>query len=54
MYLQNKLYRMNKSKDEDVASSLMRVLQLRDYFQELGEPITDSKVTICALNAFPP
>jgi len=31
----------------------MRVYQIRDRLQGLGEPITDSKVTICVLNALP-
>lgn len=54
MSLRNKLYRMKKSKDEHVTSFLMRVSQLRDHLQGLGEPITGSEVTICVLNALPP
>ena len=53
MSLRNKLYRMKKSKDEDVASFLMRVSQLRDHLQGLGETITYSNVTICVLNGLP-
>lgn len=53
MSLWNNLYRMKKSKDEDVTYFLMRVSQLRDHMQGLGEPITNSKVIICVLNALP-
>lgn len=35
--LWNKLYRLKKSKDEDMTSFLMRVSQLRDPLQGLGE-----------------
>lgn len=30
MYLRNKLYKMKKSKDEDMACFLMKISQIRD------------------------
>lgn len=54
MLLRNKLYKMKKSKDENLASFLMRVSQLRDHQQGLGEPIANFEVTIYVLNALPP
>ena len=35
--VRTKLYKMNVSKEEGVASYLMRVSQIRDQLQELGE-----------------
>ena len=52
--LRNKLYRMKKSKDEDMASFLMKISQLRNHLQGLGETISDSEMTIFVLNALPP
>lgn len=54
MSLRNKLYKIKKSKDEHMACCLMKMSQIRDKLQGLQETISDSKITICVLNALPP
>ena len=48
--LRTKLFKMKVSKEERVASYLMRVSQIRDQLQELGETMSDPEMTTCVLN----
>jgi len=45
---------MNKLKDEDMTSFLMKISQLMYHLQGLGETTSDLEMTICVLNALPP
>lgn len=49
--LRTKLYKMKVSREEGVASYFMKVSQIRDQLQELGEIILDPKMTTLVLNA---
>ena len=51
--MRTELYKMKVSKEEGVASYLMRVSQLRDQLQELGEIMSDKEMTTVVLNALP-
>ena len=52
--LRNQLYRIRKSKDEDMATYRMKIPQIRDRLQGLGEVVSNSEMTTCVLNALPP
>lgn len=51
--LRNQLYRTRMSNDEYMSTYLMKISQLRDQLQRLGEVIFDSQITTCVLNALP-
>ena len=51
--LRTELYNMKVSKEEGVASYLMRVSQIRGQLQELGEVMFDREMTTIVLNALP-
>lgn len=44
---------MEVSKEEGIASYLMRVLEIQDQLQELGEIMSDREMTTIVLNALP-
>jgi len=49
----NQLYRIRKSEDEDMATYMMKISQIRDQLQGLEETVSNSKMTICVLNPLP-
>jgi len=51
--LRTELYKMKVSKEEGVASYLMKVSQTRDQLQGLGETMSDPEITTLVLNALP-
>lgn len=51
--LRTKLYKKNISKEEGIASYFMRVSQIRDQLQELGEILSNKEMTTVVLNALP-
>ena len=51
--LRTKIYKRKVSKEEGIASYIMRVSQIRDQLQELGEIMPDKKITTIVLNALP-
>lgn len=51
--LRTELYKMKVSMEEGVASYLMRVSQIRDQLQELGEVMFDREMATIVFNALP-
>ena len=51
--LRTELYKMKISKEEGVASYLMRVSQIKDRLQELGKVMFDREMTTIVVNALP-
>lgn len=49
--LRSKLYKMKISKEEGIVSYFMRVSQIRDQLQVMGEIIFDKEITTVVLNA---
>lgn len=49
--LRTELYKKKVSREEGVASHLMKVSQIRDQLQELGETMSNLEVTTLVLNA---
>lgn len=53
MSLKNQLCDIQMMKDDTVASYFMRISQLRNQLQAIGEIIFDTKLVITTLNGFP-
>ena len=51
--LRQELYKMKLSREEGITSYFMRICEIRDQLQELGEVISDSEMTTMVLNALP-
>ena len=51
--LRTELCKMKVSKEEGVASYLMKVFQIRDQLQDLGETMSNPEMTTYVLNAIP-
>ena len=51
--LRTEPYKMKVSKEEGIASYLMRVSQIRDQLQELEKILSDEEMTTVVLNALP-
>ena len=47
----NELYKMKISKEEGIAPYFMKVSEMRDQLQELGEVMSDREMTTLVLNA---
>ena len=52
--LKNKLKDMKMNKEEYVQSYIMRISQLRDQFQTVGEPIFDRELVLVTLQGLTP
>ncbi len=51
MSVRTELYKMKVSREEGVASYLMKVSQIRDQLQELGETLSNREMTALVLDA---
>jgi len=51
--LHNELYKMKISKEEEITPYFMKVSEMRDQLQELGEVMSDRETTTAVLNALP-
>ena len=51
--LKQELYKMKLSREEGITSYFMRIFEIRDQLQELGEVMSDSEMTTVVLNALP-
>jgi len=51
--LRIELYNMKVSKEEGITSYIMRVSQIRDQIQEVGEIMYDKEMTTIVLNVLP-
>ena len=49
--LRQKLYKLRMSKEEGITSYFMRISEIRDQLQELGEMVSDKEMTTIVLNA---
>ena len=51
--LRKELYKLNMSREVGIASYFMRISEIRDQLQDLGEVMSDRELTIVVLNALP-
>ena len=51
--LRQELYKMKISKEEGIDSYFVRVYEIRDQLQDLGEMIYEKEMTTIVLNALP-
>ena len=51
--LRQELYKMKLSREEGITPCFMRIFEIRDQLQELGEVMADTGMTIVVLNAIP-
>ena len=51
--LRQELYKMKLSREEGITSYFMRISEIIDQLQELGEVMSDTEMTIVVLNALP-
>ena len=51
--LRQELYKMKLSREEGIAPYFMRISEIRDQLQELGEVMSDTEMTTVVLNALP-
>ena len=51
--LRKEIYKLRISKEEGIASYFMRISEIRDQLQDLGEIIFDKEMTTVVLNALP-
>ena len=49
--LRQELYRMKMSKEEGIASYFMKIYEIKDQLQDLGEVMSDREMTRVVLNA---
>ena len=48
--LRQELYKMKLSREEGITSYFMRISEIRDQLQELGEVMSDNEMNIVVLN----
>ena len=53
IFLRQELYKMKLSREEGITSYFMRISEIRDQLQELGEVMSETKMTTVVLNALP-
>lgn len=51
--LRKELYKMKISKEKGITSYIMRISEIRDQLQELGEVISNKEMTTTVLNGLP-
>ena len=51
--LRQELYKMKLSREEGITPYFMRISEIRDQLQELGEVMSDTEMTTVVLNALP-
>ena len=51
--LRQELYKMKLSREEGITSYFMRISEIRDQLQEMGEVMSDNEMTIVVLNSLP-
>ena len=51
--LRQELYKMKLSKEAGIVPYFMRISEIRDQLQELGEVMSDTEMKIVVLNALP-
>ena len=51
--LRQELYKLKMSREDGIASYFMRIFEIRDQLQELGEVMYNSEMTSVVLNALP-
>ena len=51
--LRKELYKLRISKEEGIASYFMRIFEIKDQLQDLGEIISDKEMTTIVVNALP-
>lgn len=49
--LRQELYKLKMSKEEGIISYFMRIFEIRDQLQDLGEVMTDREMTTIVLKA---
>ena len=51
--LSPQLYKLKMSREDGIASYFMRISEIRDQLQDLGEVMSDREMTTVVLNALP-
>ena len=54
LFLKNKLKDIKKGKGEDIQSSFMRIIEIKNDLLSIGEAIAERELTLITLGGLPP